>query len=180
MKIGIRHPIFNLSPSASVDEGKNWINMSWGRLVLTHPVTGGILGSYALASGSPAINFVPTSDPFAGRASKYYVLVWGVDPLRGRAVESGELIRLSYEVLDPGKAGSLGDKKLEPKLIAPDAHVMLVIPSLEKVSQLRQSSTPEAGKSYWDGIFEPAPNRQTVDRVNVVIGLFHADGLLVE
>jgi hypothetical protein len=25
----------------------------------------------------------------------------------------------------------------------------LVVPSLEKLGQLRQSSTPEAGKSYW-------------------------------
>jgi hypothetical protein len=119
-------------------------------------------------------------DHFAGRAGKYYALVWGVDSLSVKAVESGELIRFSYQVLDPGKAGQLHDKKLEPKLIAPDAHAILVIPSLEKVGQLRQSNTPEAGRSYWMAFSNPRRTVKRGDRVNVVIGQFHADGLLVE
>jgi hypothetical protein len=119
-------------------------------------------------------------DPFAGRAGKYYTLVWGVESLSVKAVESGELIRFTYEVLDPAKATALNDKKLEPKLIAPDAHAILVIPSLEKVGQLRQSSTPEAGRSYWMAFSNPRRTVKRGDRVNVVIGQFHADGLLVE
>jgi hypothetical protein len=49
-------------------------------------------------------------DPFAGRAGRYYTLVWGVGSLNVKAVESGELIRFSYEVLDPVKATPLNDK----------------------------------------------------------------------
>jgi hypothetical protein len=119
-------------------------------------------------------------DPFAGRAGRYYTLVWGVGSLNVKAVESGQLIRFSYEVLDPDKATPLNDKKLEPKLIAPDARAILVIPSLEKVGQLRQSSTPEAGKSYWMAFSNPRRTVKRGDRVNVVIGQFHAEGLLVE
>jgi hypothetical protein len=65
------NPIFNLTPSATVDEGNNWINMRWGPLALTHPVTGAILGNYGLASGSRAINFIPTNEalPIATPAS---------------------------------------------------------------------------------------------------------------
>jgi hypothetical protein len=63
-------------------------------------------------------------------------------------VESGELLRFSWRVLDADKAKPLSDKKIEPILIAPYAHVKLVIPSLEKVGQLRQTSTPEEGRSY--------------------------------
>ena len=33
------NPIFSLTPGATVDEGNNWINMSWGPLSLTNPVT---------------------------------------------------------------------------------------------------------------------------------------------
>jgi hypothetical protein len=135
------------------------------------------------AAAKPAAIVAPKHyhpDPFAGRAGKYYTLVWGVDSLRVKAAESGELIRFSYEVLDANKAAALNDKKLEPKLIAPDAHAMLVIPSLEKVGQLRQSSTPEAGKSYWMAFSNPRRTVKRGDRVNVVIGQFHADGLLVE
>ncbi len=119
-------------------------------------------------------------DRFAGRAGKYYALVWGVDGLTVKAAESGELIRFSYEILDPKKAAPLSDKKLEPKLIAPDAHAILVVPSLEKVGQLRQSGTPEAGKSYWMAFSNPRRTVKRGDRVDVVIGQFHAEGLLVE
>jgi hypothetical protein len=119
-------------------------------------------------------------DPFSGRAGKYYSLVWGVDSLKVKAAESGTLIRFSYEVLDPIKAAQLADKKNEPKLIAPSARAVLVVPSLEKVGQLRQSSTPEAGKSYWMAFSNPRRTVKPGDRVDIVIGQFHAQGLLVE
>ena len=119
-------------------------------------------------------------DHFAGRAGRYYTLVWGVGSLNVKAVEAGELIRFSYEVLDAAKAGQLNNKKLEPKLVAPNARAILVVPSLEKVGQLRQSSTPEAGKSYWMAFSNPLRTVKRGDRVNVVIGQFHADGLVVE
>ncbi len=57
----VPNPIFNLTPAATVDEGNNWINISWGPLALTHPVTGATLGNYALAAGSPAIDYIPTN-----------------------------------------------------------------------------------------------------------------------
>jgi hypothetical protein len=57
----VPNPIFNLTPSATVDEGNNWINMSWGPLALTNPVNGTTLGNYALASGSPAIDYIPST-----------------------------------------------------------------------------------------------------------------------
>jgi IPT/TIG domain len=59
----VPNPIFNLTPAATVDEGNNWINMSWGPLALTHPVNGAVLGNYAPATGSPAIDAIPTSSP---------------------------------------------------------------------------------------------------------------------
>ncbi len=95
-------------------------------------------------------------------------------------MESGELIRFSYRVLDPERAKALNDKQTEPALIAPDVHAKLVIPSLEKVGQLRQSSTPESGKSYWMAFSNPQRTVKRGDRVSVVIGQFQADGLVVE
>ena len=59
----IPNPIFSLSPAATVDEGNNWINLGWGPLALTNPVTGTTLGNYALAAGSPAIDYIPTTAP---------------------------------------------------------------------------------------------------------------------
>jgi len=119
-------------------------------------------------------------DPFAGKAGKYYRAVWGVDSLSVKAAESGELIRFSYRVLDSKKARILNDKKVEAFLNSPEHHIQLVIPSLEKVGQLRQSNTPEAGKSYWMAFSNPGRRVKPGDRVNVEIGAFHANGLVVE
>jgi len=72
----VPNPIFNLTPSATVDEGNNWINMSWGPLAMTNPTvtgtdgnygSGALLGNYALSPTSSAIDYVPTSlltDPY--------------------------------------------------------------------------------------------------------------------
>ena len=54
----VPNPIFNLTPNATVDEGNNWINISWGPLAETNPVSGTLLGNYAIAAGSPAINYI--------------------------------------------------------------------------------------------------------------------------
>ncbi len=56
---GLPHPVFTLSPSATVDEGNNWINIRWGPLSSTNPATGARLGNYGPVTGSPTFNFVP-------------------------------------------------------------------------------------------------------------------------
>ena len=117
---------------------------------------------------------------FAGRAGTYYRLIWGVDSLAVKWTESGEVIKFTYEVLDADKAKMLNDKKNEPSLIDPEAGVKLVVPSLEKVGQLRQSSTPEAGKSYWMAFSNKGRRVKRGDHVIVVIGQFRADGLVVD
>lgn len=117
---------------------------------------------------------------FPKRATMFYTGVWGIDSLLVRATESGELVRFSYRVLDPARAKQLNDKKAEPALIDYRARVKLVVPALEKVGQLRQSSTPEAGKEYWMAFSNPRKTVKRGDRVSVVIGTFHADNLVVE
>lgn len=119
-------------------------------------------------------------DRFAGRAGKYYQLIWGVDSLSLKYTESGEVIRFSYRVLDPDKAKVLNDKKNEPSLIDSRAGVKLVVPTLDKVGQLRQSSTPEAGKSYWMAFSNKGRLVKKGDHVDVVIGQFRAQGLVVD
>jgi hypothetical protein len=64
----VPNPIFNLTPSATVDEGNNWVNMSWGPLTMSNPTVvagpygnygGGLpLGNYGIASASSARNRV--------------------------------------------------------------------------------------------------------------------------
>src|SRR5437879_13150381 len=77
-------------------------------------------------------------DRFAGRAGSYYRLVWGVDSLRVKSVESGEVLGFTYRVLDPSKAKALNDKKNERVRIDPQAGAKLLGQSREKGAQLRQ------------------------------------------
>jgi hypothetical protein len=165
----------------------------------TSLLVAGVFASSALVltagaqSPAPAGTTVPAAKPsgtaapsryrpdrFAGRAGKYYELIWGVDSLAVKWTESGEVIRFTYRVLDAGKAKTLNDKKAEPALIDPQARVKLVVPSMEKVGQLRQSSTPQAGKSYWMAFSNKGRLVKRGDRVNVVIGQFRAEGLVVD
>ena len=119
-------------------------------------------------------------DRFAGRAGKYYQLIWGIDSLSVRLVESGEVVRFTYRVLDPVRAQALNDKKNEPSLIDPRAGVSLVVPKMEKIGQLRQTKTPEAGKAYWMAFSNKGRPVTKGDRVDVVIGQFRAQGLVVD
>jgi len=119
-------------------------------------------------------------DRFAGRAGEYYRLVWGVESLGVKWTEAGDVIKFSYHVLDPTKAKVLNDKKFEPSLIDPQAGVKLVVPSLEKVGQLRQSGTPEAGRTYWMAFSNKGRPVKRGDHVDVVIGQFRAQGLVVD
>jgi len=52
----VPNPIFSLTPAATVDEGNNWINITWGPLSLSNPSTLATLGNYAIPGNSPAVN----------------------------------------------------------------------------------------------------------------------------
>lgn len=114
------------------------------------------------------------------RSQLYSQVVWGVDSISTKAVESGVMIRFSYRVVDPEKAKALSDKRLKPYLVDERAHVKLVVPSMEKVGQLRQSAPPEEGRSYWMLFSNKGGFVKRGDRVSVVIGKFHADELVVQ
>ena len=79
------------------------------------------------------------------------------------------------------RARSLTDKKNVPTLVDDTTHVKLIVPTMEKVGQLRQSSsTPEMGKSYWMVFSNKGRLVKPGDRVSVTIGRFHVDELLVQ
>lgn len=126
----------------------------------------------------PPTRYLPNR--FAGRAGVYYKVVWGIDDLHVKWAESGELVRFSWHVLDPQAAAVLNDKKAEPSLIDPKAGVSLVIPAVENIGQLRQTQPPEAGKSYWMAFSNKGRMVKRGDRVDVVVGTFHAQGLVVD
>jgi hypothetical protein len=172
--------------------------MQFGRLLLAGLLATGILVSSAQPQSATPAQAVAPAQPSAAagrpapagqgsqanhlsrRAEMYYEGVWGVGELRVKAAESGELIRFNYRVLDPEKAAALNDKKAEPELFDAQARVKLVVPQMEKVGKLRQSSTPKAGMTYWMAFSNPTRAVKPGHRVDVVIGSFRANNLVVE
>ena len=139
-------------------------------------------------SAAPAAKSAAASTPYrnqpdrlAKRATAYYQAVWGIEAPNVKAVESGVILRFSYRVVDPEKAKPLNDKKLDPVLVSPEKGLKLVVPSMEKVGQLRQAPHElEAGKSYWMAFSNSGRLLKPGDRVDIVIGNFRAQGLLIE
>lgn len=113
-------------------------------------------------------------------AKTYYRSVWGLDRLKVSYTSSGNLIRFSYRVVDPKLAKSLGEKEATPHLYGERSHALLQIPVMEKIGQLRQTGVPIAGQEYWMVFSNKGDLVKRGDRVDVLIGNFHADKLLVE
>jgi subtilisin family serine protease len=113
-------------------------------------------------------------------AVTYYSAAWGVQDMAVRYTASGNLIRFSYKVVDPARAKALFDKGSQPVLFSQRSHALLQIPVMDKVGPLRQANDLAPGKEYWMAFSNKGNLVRPGDRVNVIIGAFHADGLLVE
>jgi hypothetical protein len=136
-----------------------------------HPVSHG--ASAQRRRAIPKTNLPPS-------AKRFYESTWGVDIIGVKAVESGTMLRFSYRILDADKAQALNDKKVTPELYDLTSHSRLEVPSMEKVGQLRQSSAVEQGHVYWMVFSNPERYVKPGTRVDIRIGQFLAQGLLVE
>jgi hypothetical protein len=92
---------------------------------------------------------------------------------RRRSAE--ERRKIVEETLQPGASVSRVARRHDAQ-----ARVKLVVPQLEKVGKLRQSSTPKAGMTYWMAFSNPTLAVKRGHRVDVVIGSFRANNLVVE
>jgi hypothetical protein len=159
----------------------------------------GVLGSSALAQSDKTVSAQePTQVPatatlsqprkvsqfhpvsVSNRAKTYYEAAWGVDNLLVRRTASGNLIRFSYRVIDPARAKALGDNHATPYLYGQRSNAVLHIPVMDKIGQLRQTGAADMGKEYWMVFSNKGDLVKSGDRVNVIIGTFHADGIMVE
>lgn len=114
------------------------------------------------------------------KALRYYEATWGVELKPIRLVSSGLMLRFSYRVLDENKAKPISDKKFTPILVDVKSGTRLAVPTLEKVGQLRQATTPEKGREYWMVFSNSGTLVKPGDKVDIVIGSFRANGLTVE
>jgi hypothetical protein len=116
----------------------------------------------------------------AESAKQYYRMTWGVDQLSAKLAESGQLVRFNYRVVDAVKAAPLNNRASSPQMLDEKAHAVLTVPTMEKVGPLRQSMTPENGKTYWMVFSNKGNHVKPGHRVSVLIGQVRVDGLIVQ
>ena len=136
----------------------------------------------AAKNGGPATRRIAPlrQQQVTDKAKRYYVGAWGVDKMKASYTSSGNLIRFSYRVLDTELAKPLSSKVDTPVMVALRSRAVLQVPVMDKVGPLRQAAAPEVGQEYWMVFSNKGNLVRPGDRVNVIIGSFHADGLMVE
>ena len=136
----------------------------------------------AVSTVSPAPKATPPPRAVAKsqRGADFYSKRWGIDNIIVRATASGILIRFSYRVVDAEKAALINDKSKAPYLIEEKTGIALQIPAMEKVGQLRQTAKPENGREYWMAFSNKSKVIKPGSRVDIVIGNFRINDLVVE
>ena len=105
---------------------------------------------------------------------------WGIEDLHVRYTASGSLVRFSWRVVNAEKAAILNDKKAEPSMIVKKTGARLGVPETERVGKLRQTAAPEEGREYWMVFTNVGRALKPGDHVDIVIGAFHVNELVVE
>ena len=133
-------------------------------------------------TASPAPKATPSTSIVgrSQRGAEFYRKRWGIDNVIVRATASGILIRFSYRVVDAEKAALINDKAKTPYLIEEKTGLALQIPAMEKVGQLRQTAKPENGREYWMAFSNKSKAVKPGSRVDIVIGSFRINDLVVE
>jgi len=134
--------------------------------------------SPAPASAHPPSS--PASDTRSPRADRMYQHIWGIKDMHVRETASGSIIRFSYRVVDAAKAKVLNDPKLNPVLIDSNSGDKLSVPETENAGKLRQVADPEVGREYWMVFLNNNRFVKPGSKVDIKIGTFRADGLVVE
>jgi len=89
------------------------------------------------------------------------------------------MLEFRYKVLDADKAKPLFERQTKPVLTHVESGAKLIVPTPAKTGALRNSNPPIAGNTYWMFFANPGKLVQPGDHVNIEIGKFHADGLVV-
>jgi len=133
-----------------------------------------------LAAGSWAMAVEPTNSVACGESGSLEQK-WGIQVTSLHLSANGYMVDFRSQVLDPGKAATLGDPKAKPYLVDQATGAKLNVPRSPKVGPLRQSAENlTAGKVYFALFSNPGKVVKTGSKVTVAIGDFKAENLVVE
>ena len=99
---------------------------------------------------------------------------WGIELVAMRSTAAGHMVDFRYRVLDAEKAAPLFKRQTKPYLIHQASGKVLAVPNTAKLGSLRNSNTPQEGRTYWMFFGNHHRLVKSGDKVTVAIGDFRA------
>lgn len=128
-------------------------------------------------------SFGPTASLASGHHPRELTFLkrrWGVEVMYVRETAAGHMLEFRYRVLDAAKAKPLFERQTKPVLTHAETGAKLIVPSPPTTGALRNSNPPIAGRVYWMFFSNPGKLVRPGQHVNIEIGEFHVDGLVVQ
>ena len=97
---------------------------------------------------------------------------WGIELVAMRSTAAGHMVDFRYRVVDAEKADPLFKRQTKPYLIHQASGKVLAVPNTAKLGSLRNSNTPQNGRTYWMFFGNHHGIVQSGDKVTVAIGDF--------
>ena len=114
------------------------------------------------------------------REKTYMKRKWGVEVLYVRQTAAGYMLEFRYKVVDSEKAKPLFLRQTKPRLTHVESGAKLIVPTPAKTGALRNSNPPLADHTYWMFFANPGKFVQAGEHVNIEIGDFVVEGLVVQ
>jgi hypothetical protein len=132
----------------------------------------------ALPAYGSATSAIPA--PKHPREMTYMKRQWGIEILYVRQTAGGYMLEFRYKVLDAKKAEPLFLRQTKPLLTHVESGAKLIVPTPAKTGALRNSNPPLADHTYWMFFANPGKLVQSGEHVNIEIGDFLVEGLVVQ
>ena len=105
---------------------------------------------------------------------------WGIEILYVRQTAAGYMLEFRYKVVDAEKAKALFNRQTKPVLIHNRTGAQFIVPTPAKTGALRNSNIPLDGHIYWMFFANPGMFVERGEEVDIQIGEFLAEKLVVQ
>ena len=105
---------------------------------------------------------------------------WGIELVAMRSTAAGHMVDFRYRVLDAEKAAPLFKRQTKPYLLHQESGLALGVPNTAKIGSLRNSNTPQEGRTYWMFFGNHQRVVKKGDMVTVAIGDFRVTDIEVD
>ena len=114
------------------------------------------------------------------RMNSFMKRQWGIEILYVRQTAAGYMLEFRYKVVDAEKAKALFNRQTKPVLIHERTGAQLIVPTPAKTGALRNSNTPLDDHTYWMFFANPGKLVQPGEHVDIQIGEFLVEKLVVQ